>query len=297
LPLCQYYFIKDLLMLILSEKNTQYPAQLQRLHSPPKQLFVDSQNWEELLQMPMLAVVGTRKPSSYGASASAQIIREVASRGVCIVSGLALGTDSIAHNAALEVGGATIAVLPSGLDTIYPASHRQLAKDIATNGGALVTEFTPKSTLAFKSNFIQRNRIIAGISNAVFIPEAAAKSGSLHTAQFALESGIDVCAMPGLISNPLAEGCHNLIKAGAGVITSADDILAVLGISAEHHASQTANSPEEKQILDAITQGIHDADEIFAECTMPITQFNQTLTMLEIQGRIFPRGGNTWFIR
>jgi DNA processing protein len=283
-------------MLILSEKNSQYPPKLQRLHSPPKQLFVESQNWEELLQMPMLAVVGTRKPSSYGASATAQLVREVASRGVCIVSGLALGTDSIAHRAVLEVGGRTIAVLPSGLESIYPATHRQLAKDIVKSGGALVTEFTPRTTAAFKSNFIQRNRIIAGLSKAVFIPEAAAQSGSLHTAQFALESGIDVCAMPGQISNPLAEGCHNLIKAGAGVITSSDDILAILGISAEHHSAQTANTPEEKIILDAIAQGIHDADDIFAQSTMPITQFNQTLTMLEIQGRITPRGGNTWYL-
>jgi DNA processing protein len=283
-------------MLILSEKNSQYPPQLLRLHSPPKQLFVESQNWVELLQKPMLAVVGTRKPTAYGASASAQIIREVASRGVCIVSGLALGTDSIAHKAALEVGGATIAVLPAGLDTIYPASHRQLANDIVASGGALVTEFTPKTKLAFKSNFIQRNRIIAGLSTAIFIPEAAAKSGSLHTVQFALESGIDVCAMPGHIHNPLAEGCHNLIKAGAGVITSADDILAILGIAAEHHHAHTANSPEEKIILDTITSGIHDADELFAQCKMPITQFNQTLTMLEIQGRITPRGGNTWYL-
>lgn len=283
-------------MLILSEKNSQYPPQLKRLHSPPKQLFIESDNWEELLQMPMLAVVGTRKPTSYGANTTAQLVREVASRGVCIVSGLALGTDSIAHKAALEVGGKTIAILPSGLESIYPATHRQLAKNIVSSGGALVTEFTPKTTAAFKGNFIQRNRIIAGLSKAVFIPEAAAKSGSLHTAQFAIESGIDVCAMPGLISNPLAEGCHNLIKAGAGVVTSADDILAILGISAEHHNAQTANTLEEKLILDAITKGIHDADEIFAMCDMPITQFNQTLTMLEIQGRISPRGGNTWYL-
>lgn len=284
-------------MLTISPKHQQFPPQLQRLHSVPKQLYIASDAWPELLAMPMLAVVGSRRPTTYGASMCAQIVREVAAKGVCIVSGLALGIDSIAHSAALEVGGKTIAVLPSGLDSIYPSTHRQLAADIIAKGGALVSEYTPKTAIAFKNNFIERNRIIAGLSKLVFIPEAAAKSGSLHTAQFAIESGIDVCAMPGQITNPMAEGCHTLIKTGAAVVTGADDILNLLKISASDHTPTiVAANQEEQTILDLIVYGIHDGDELFAGAGLPIETFNQTLTMLEITGKIRPGGGNTWYL-
>lgn len=284
-------------MLTITDSSQKYPEQLRRLHAAPKQLYIDCTEWTTLLQMPMLAVVGTRKPTPYAATMCAQIVREVATKGVCIVSGLALGIDSIAHKAALEVGGKTIAVLPSGLDNIYPASHRQLAIAIIRQGGALLSEYTPKTTASYKGNFIQRNRIIAGLSQVIFIPEAAIKSGSLHTAQFAIEGGIDVCAMPGQITNPLAEGCHNLIKSGAAPITSAADVLQLLNLpSSEAPPTITAASAEERAILELIASGMHDADDLLEASEMQAHKFNQTLTLLEISGKITPSGGNTWYL-
>lgn len=285
-------------MLTLTPKHNLYPSQLNRLHSPPKQLYVNSSSWESLLAKPLLAVVGTRRPSSYAANVCAQFVRELAGKGVCIVSGLALGIDSIAHTAAIEAGGTTIAVLPSGLSTIYPASHRQLAGIIVNEGGALISEYPPNVTASYKGNFIERNRIIAGLCTAVFIPEAAAKSGSLHTAQFAIDSGIDVCVLPGQVTNPLTEGCHRLIQAGAALITSSDDIANMLGITSHPHASQmpTAATKQEAVLLELIANDIHDGEDIFAQSEMAIAEFNQTITMLEISGKIKAGSANTWYL-
>jgi DNA processing protein len=285
-------------MLTITQKHNLYPNQLNRLHSAPKQLYVESSNWESLLQQPILAVVGTRRPSSYAATVCAQFVREIASKGVCIVSGLALGIDSIAHQAAIEVGGSTIAVLPAGLSTVYPASHRNLAKEIVKRNGALVSEYPSHISTAFKPHFIERNRIIAGLSSAVFIPEAAAKSGSLHTAQFAIDSGIDVCALPGSVTNPLSEGCHRLIQSGAALIATSDDITNVLGIAGNPHNVRTkiAANSEEASLIDLIESGIHDADELLQASHLAITVFNQTLTMLEITGKIRSGGGNSWYL-
>lgn len=284
-------------MIIVSPKKPFYPKQLERLHSPPQQLYIESANWESIVSMPMLAVVGTRRPSSYATHECGRIVRELAGRGVCIVGGLALGIDGIAHRAALEAGGVTIAVLPAGLNNICPSSHRQLAKDIVACGGALITEHPPQSAIAYKGNFIARNRIVAGLSAAVFIPEAAEKSGSLHTAQFAIESGIDVCAMPGQISNPQSTGCHHLIQAGAALVINSDDIANIMGIAAHPHSTNVVvASAEEARILQCIASGIHDANELQIACKLPITQFQQTLSMLEISGKIKAGGGNSWYI-
>jgi len=286
-------------MLKLSSKNKLYPNQLNRLHKPPNILYISSNAWEDIYNMPMLSVVGSRKPTAYGAAICAQLVREVAAKGVCIVSGLALGTDSIAHSAALEVGGRTIAVLPSGLNKIYPRTHQHLAEDIIAKGGALISEYPPEDSVAQKYNFIARNRIIAGLSSATLIPEAAIKSGSLHTAQFALECGNDILAVPGLITNPQAEGCHNLIKAGAQLVASADDILNYYKLSSSNNRAKIdfeANSPEEHAILSLIANGVTDGEELQLQSGLPVDKFSQTLTMLEITGRISPQGANTWHI-
>ena len=285
-------------MLTNTIQPTNYPIRLRQLHDVPEQLHIASHYWEELAKMPMLAVVGARKPSSYGAAICAELVRHVASRGVCIVSGLALGIDGIAHRAALEVGGATIAVLPSGVASIYPASHKQLAESIIEKGGALISEYPDHQKIAHKSYFIARNRIIAGLSQAVLIPEAALKSGSLHTAKFALDAGAEVLAVPGQLTNPTAAGCNMLIKNGATLITSADDVLAALGIASSPHSDKqlTANTPEEYVLLSLIQKGVHDADDLLLQSKLKASIFNQTLTMLEITGRIAPRGGNTWYL-
>lgn len=284
-------------MLKLNQNNKQYPPQLLRLNDPPKTIYVNSNNWDDLTKQPMLAIVGTRRPTPYGKAVCQQLSRELASRGVVIVSGLALGIDSIAHEAALKANGKTIAVLPSGFNNIYPASHRNLALQIVENGGALISEYTPEEKVAFKSNFIARNRIIAGLCSAILVPEAAEGSGSLHTAQFGLEIGVDVLAVPGQITNPLSRGTNNLIKTGALLVNNVSDILNVLKIPALPHAKTiTASNENEDKILKSIANGVNDADIIVQQTGIDINTFNQTLTMLEINGQIRPGGNNTWYL-
>lgn len=286
-------------MLRTTPGKKQYPVQLQQLAQPPKELFIASENWLELLQKPMLAVVGSRKVSAYGRSVTEHLVSGAAARGIVIVSGLALGVDALAHQAALDAGGNTIAVLPSGLEAIYPTSHHQLAQTIIKNGGALISEYPPHSKIAFKGNFIARNRIIAGLSQAILIPEAAERSGSLHTANFALEQGKDVLAVPGPITNPLSAGCNNLIKTGATPVTNIDDIFAALKLSASvalNHEALAQNEPEHL-ILHLIGQGIHDTDDLQLQSKLDPAVFQQTLSMLEITGRIAVIGGGKWILR
>jgi DNA processing protein len=285
-------------MLNINQNNPLYPKNLTDLHSPPKQLFIESTNWANLINSPMLAVVGTRRPSSYGSAVTSKIVQEVASRGVVIVSGLALGTDSIAHKACLAVQRRTIAVLPAGLNHIYPRNHQQLAKEIINSGGALVSEYQPNDTIAAKSHFIERNRIIAGLSQAILVPEAALKSGSLHTVRFGLDAGREILAVPGQINNTQAEGTNNLIKSGALLVTNAQDVLNSLKISGLPHTSSPpmASNPNEHTILSLIISGINDGDDLLTKSGLSIDEFNQTLTMLEITGKISATGGNYWHL-
>lgn len=286
-------------MLRTTPVKPNYPKQLLTLHSPPKELYIISENWAKLLEKPMLAVVGSRKVSKYGQSITESLASAAAARGVLIVSGLALGLDGIAHQAALDVGGLTIAVLPCGLDTIYPRTHYSLANDIVKKGGALISEYPPKSEIAFKGNFVARNRLISGLSRAVLIPEAAENSGSLHTASFALSQGRDVLAVPGPINSPLSAGCNKLIKAGATPVTGIDDILDVFHLTASPAASHEvlASNAAEHAVLQLLSIGVSDIDELRDQSSLEASEFQQTLTMLEITGRIKPLGGGHWALK
>lgn len=261
--------------------------------NPPKQLYYLG-DLEANLKLPRLAIVGSRKVSGYGKSVTIKMAREAAEQGIVVVSGLALGVDGVAHKAALEANGTTIAVLPGGLDTIYPAAHHHLAEQILKQGGALVSEY-PIGTDAFKGNFIARNRIIAGLSNAVLVTEAAVKSGSLHTANFAKEQGRTLMAVPGNITSELSAGTNNLIKLGATPITEIRDILAAMGLqqTSKKKIIQGANQ-DETVILELLTQGVNDASELLHHSELETASFNQTLTMLEITGKIRSLGSGKW---
>jgi DNA processing protein len=198
-------------MLRITPNNKLFPPQLREIAGPPKELFISGNFTEDTWQQPIVGIVGSRKVTSYGQAVTAKFAKELAARGVIIVSGLALGVDSIAHKAALVAGGTTIAVLPSGLDTVYPNSHYGLAREIVAKKGLLMSEYTPKSR-AFKSSFIARNRLVSGLASALLITEASERSGSLHTANFALEQGKEVLAVPGPITSDTSAGCNNLIK-------------------------------------------------------------------------------------
>jgi DNA processing protein len=237
--------------------------------------------------------VGSRKASPYGRQVTEKLSRELAEQGIVIVSGLALGTDSIAHQAALDAGGATIAVLPSSLDEIYPATHRQLAEEIVRRGGALVSEYAP-GAIVTRGNFIARNRLIAALADVTLVPEAALKSGSLHTARFALEQGNEVLAVPGNITSPTSEGTNNLIKAGATPVTDVDDILHILNLPRRIVAPATGDTPAEQRILDLLGSGLSDGYELQLQSKLPTEAFNQSLTMLEISGKVRSLGANRW---
>lgn len=278
----------------ISLNNREYPTKLKALADPPQTIFFEG-DLIKLLDRPAVAIVGSRKASAYGQTVTERFARELASLGVVIVSGLAFGVDSISHKAALSVGGYTIAVLPSSLDSIYPRSHLNLAHQIAKQKGCLVTEYTPRSQI-YNSNFIARNRIIAALSDAILITEAAAKSGSLHTANFGLDIGKEIFAVPGAITNVNSAGCNNLIKAGAKPATSPADVLDFLGLSAIENKEIVAANSDEYVIINLIKQGVSEADELQKQSGLKPTQFQQVMSMLEITGRITAVGGGKWAI-
>lgn len=262
-----------------------------------RQIYIESGNLDDLLARPRVAIVGSRKISAYGRMVTAQFAGELARQGIVIVSGLALGVDAVAHRAALEAGGLTIAVLPSPLDDIYPASHHNLARQIVEQGGALMSEY-PSGTPTFKWNFIERNRIVSGISDALLITEAAENSGTMHTARFALEQGKDVLAVPGNITSPTSMGTNNLIKSGAAPATNVQDVLDMLGFKAPQITKkQTGSNELEQCILDLMAADVTDGNELLVRSRLPAEQFNQTVAMLEITGKIHSLGNNQWAAR
>ena len=269
---------------------------LQSASPQPTEIFVRSTNLDDLLQRPRVAIVGSRKVSPYGKATTIKLTSELARAGVVIVSGLAMGVDGLAHRAALDAGGLTIAVLPGSLDKIYPANHRYLAQQIAEKGGALITEY-PTGAITYPGNFIARNRLIAALSNAILITEAAQKSGSLHTARFALEQGKEVLAVPGNITSLMSSGTNALIKSGATPVTCAEDIFHILGISPRAAIPPKGNTPEEQLLLDLMYKGVSEGAALQLQSNLDIQKFNQTLTMLEITGKIRSLGANQWSIQ
>lgn len=265
------------------------------LAQPVYELFYRGDVLPQLLDKPMVAIVGSRKVSSYGRHVTQLIASGLAKSGVVIVSGLALGVDSIAHQAALDVGGKTIAVLPCGIDKIYPSSHYHLANRIIRQGGALVSEYPEGSERPMKYQFIARNRVIAGLSQGIVITEAAAKSGSLHTAEFALEQGKDIFAVPGNITSVTSAGTNNLIKNGAIPVTEVTDILNVMGITELNpRESYEPMNENETTILKLISQDIGNHEMLQLQCKLDPITFNSTLTVLELNGAISQTNSGKW---
>lgn len=210
---------------VLTWHHPHYPPLLREISDPPPVLFVQGDSG--LLSSAQLAVVGSRNPSAHGRELAGEFARSLAAAGLVVTSGLAAGIDAAGHRGALAGGGATVAVLGTGLDRIYPPVHRDLAEDIARSG-ALVSEFPP-GTPPRPHHFPRRNRLISGLSLGTLVVEAAARSGSLITARLALEQGREVFAVPGSIRNPLSRGCHALIRDGAKLVETVNDIVEELG--------------------------------------------------------------------
>jgi len=263
--------------------------------SPEKLYFMG--NLPEKRQ-PTVAIVGSRKPTTYGKEVTYRLAYDLAKRGVVIVSGMALGVDGIAHRATLDAGGVTLAVLANSVDIIYPATHKNLAKDIITGGGAIISEYEP-TTEARDFQFLERNRIVSGLSDAVIVTEAAVRSGTLSTVMHALEQGREVFVVPGNITSPLSAGCNNLIKQGAHPITCAEDVLEIIAPDLLQPQASLAlgSTPTESKIIGLLQSGIRDGDELQSLSEVGASKFSSTITMMELSGTIRALGGNQWTLR
>lgn len=249
-------------------------------------------------RIPTVAIIGTRKPTAYGREVTYQLAHDLAKRGIIVVSGLALGVDGIAHQATLDAGGTTIAVLACGLDTIYPATHKNLARNIINAGGAIISEYEPY-VLARDFQFLERNRIVSGLSDAIIVTEAAARSGTLATVTYALEQGREVFVVPGNITSAMSAGCNALIKQGAHPITCAEDVLEII---APHLMKGQASlplgaTPLETKIIGLLQSGVRDGDRLQTESGFTASEYSQAMTMMEIDGTIRALGGNQWTLR
>ena len=278
----------------LTLTSTDFPELLRHIPQPPKQLFVRG-SIELLQQAPKVAVVGARKVTPYGRGVTEKLVREVTQAGCVIVSGLALGVDSVAHQACLDTGGQTIAVMLCGLDNIYPSSHYQLAQNILKNGGTLIGEYEPGAP-PLRQHFIARNRLVSGLSDAVLITEAARKSGTLHTANFALEQGRSVLAVPGNITSQSSAGTNSLLASGAQIVLESRDILRELNIDSNATAVQLplCDTPEEAKIIELIAEGVSDGKALLDKSGVSTQIFSQTMTMLELSGKIKSLGADHW---
>ena len=269
-----------------------YPKYLKEISHPPPVLYVrgaihETDEWA-------IAVVGTRRKTAYGRQVTTDLVRGLVNNNVTIVSGLARGIDSIAHKAAVEMGGRTIAVLGCGLDIIYPSENRSLANRIINGQGALVSEF-PIGTKPEAKNFPPRNRVISGLSMGVIVVEAGKRSGALITADFALEQDREVFAVPGNVTSPASRGTNSLIQEGAKLVRNVEDVLEELNMVMvqEKTAIQMTmpESAEEAQILKKLTHQPVHIDELIQQAGLPSAIVSSTLTLMELKGMVRQVGG------
>jgi len=289
---------------IITHQHKDYPGLLGQISRPPPLLFVKGNT--ELLSLPQIAIVGTRNPTNTGIENTRAFSRYLANGGFIITSGLALGIDGYAHEAAIKTGGKTLAVMATGIDQIYPQRHQRLADAILDKGGLLVSEFIP-GTKPLAAHFPQRNRIISGLSLGTLVMEAAVKSGSLITARYALEQNREVFAVPGSIHNPQSKGCHALIRDGAQLVESAEDIIKQLSGLIRYFADQQANhnaasdseeqvkvnnsfqsplSDHERELLEHIGYDTVAIDQLIERTGFTSAEVTATLLNLELKGAV-----------
>ncbi len=285
--------VQDAGVSVLTWESPNYPGYLREVPSSPPVLYVrgemsEADRWA-------VAVVGTRRLTTYGRQVTKELVSALAHNGVTVVSGLARGIDGIAHKTALEAGGRTIAVLGSGVDVIYPPENRQIAEEILREGrGAIVSEFALGAEPEGR-NFPPRNRIISGLSLGVIIVEAGDRSGALITASFALEQDREVFAVPGNINSPASIGPNRLIQQGAKLVTSVEDVLEELNLTMvnEQVAVQLAlpESAEEVALLEQLTAQPTHIDELSRTSGLAPALVSSTLTLMELKGIVQQVGG------
>ena len=280
----------------ISPQDNKFLQIITTIAIPPKKLHFIGKIPDK--RVPTVAIVGSRKPTAYGKEVTYQLAYDIAKHGIVVVSGLALGVDAIAHRAALDAGGKTLAVLANGVDNIYPATNRDLASDVLAHEGAIISEYEP-GTEARDFQFLERNRIVSGLSDAIIVTEAAARSGTLSTAAHALEQGREVFVVPGNITSPLSAGCNSLIKQGAHPITCAEDVLEIIAPELLRPQSllPLGSTPLESKIISLLQSGIRDGEELQGLSEVDVVEFSRAITMMEISGTIRALGGNQWTLR
>ena len=277
---------------IVVHGHDDYPELLSQIAGAPLLLYVNGS--VDALHLPALAIVGSRNPTRGGTKNAADFSRHLARQGFAIVSGLAQGIDTAAHEGALDAGGRTVAFLGHGIDRVYPASNRALAHAIV-DGGALVSEY-PLGARPERWHFPERNRLISGLSLGTLVVEAARRSGSLITARLAAEQGREVFALPGSIHNALSRGCHALIKQGAKLVETADDIINELA-PLTGHMSQEANRVDDEQYSELRGVLSHDPatiDELAQRSGLTIEQLSSMLLILELHGEVESLSGGRY---
>jgi DNA processing protein len=280
---------------IVARTDPEFPPALAHIPDPPPLLYARGRDIVE--ESPSIAVIGARRCSSYGRRQARRFATGLARGGVTVVSGLARGVDSIAHRGALEAGGRTVAVLGSGLDRIYPREHEGLAKAIS-DAGCVLSEF-PLGTPPLRHHFPRRNRIIAGLSFGVVVIEAARKSGSLITALLAIDGGREVFAVPGPVDSSLSKGTHRLLREGARLVESPDEILEELGLAPEDATADGAtvgpSDPTARRVLEAIPLDRSVlVDDVVQTLDLPAGAVLGALGLLAIEGRAAPEEGGRW---
>jgi len=285
---------------IITLQDSAYPDLLRRIDTPPPILFILGD--PDALKHPGIGIVGSRNPTPAGREIAQDFAHELASFGLCITSGLALGIDTAAHKGAINANGMTVAVAATGLDRIYPSRNRELAHQIEEQG-AIISEF-PIGTEALPGHFPRRNRIISGISLGTLVVEAAVRSGSLITAHEAMEQGREVFAIPGSIHNPLARGCHQLIREGAKLVESAADILDELSgkISTpipENSAKQDQAIPNELPsdhagLLEIMGYDPISIDQLIQLSALTAEEVSSMLLIMELEGRVATLSGGLY---
>ncbi len=271
---------------VITFNDAHYPSQLKEISDPPPLLFVRGN--PELLALPQIAIVGSRNPSSVGMETAFNFAKQLSQYGFVITSGLALGIDGASHRGALAVEGYTIAVAGTGLDRVYPARHKDLAIEIVETG-LMVSEFPP-GTIAKSNHFPRRNRIISGLCQGLLVVEAAIQSGSLITAKMALDQNREVFAIPGSIHNPLARGCNALIREGAKLVETTQDILEELNVVYQQDketlpiAMQSTLDLEQQTLLNRVMFSPTSIDNLVENSDLSIESISSMLLILELQG-------------
>jgi len=278
---------------VIKKDNPKFPELLRQIPDAPKQLYYKGE-WNEDLFDNCLAVVGSRRMTQYGKKATDMLVSQTAAAGVTIVSGFMFGVDAAAHQVAVDSGGKTIAVMPCGIERVHPEHQKDLYEKIIETGGLIVSEWEGNS-IPQNWTFPRRNRIVAGLSKASLVVEAALDSGSLITAALAKKYGRKLFAVPGPITSDRSAGTNQLIGQGALVVTNADDILAFFGKKqlAKKKQALAAHSenPVEQQIITVLQKESIEIDWLARKTGMPIAELSTTLSLMELQGLVGQEGG------